>query len=376
MNGGAIDLPGQPRAELLLRAALAGPAHAYLLVGPPGTGKGEAVRAFAAALLDCDMRRIEPGSHPDLVIVEPPGEQLMVEQIHELQSGLRFRPQEATRRVGIVLEADHLNRDAANAFLKTLEEPPGEVVLVLVAGDLAAVLPTIRSRCQVIRFDRLPTAGIAERLIADGVEPPLAAASARRARGDLGLARDLAADAALRDWLDAVEGCAVDLLGPEPPMASDCLTLVMAGIDGAGKAAEARAGEETAAQVAYLERLPSSREVDRERRRIETAGKALATRRRRRAEADLARVAIDAMLLVLRDLICIQTDAGDLVVSTIAADRLEAIAADVSRTRVEATIRSLVEIQRTLSQPVSVPLAFEGVVFALTTTRRRDRTPA
>jgi DNA polymerase-3 subunit delta' len=376
MSGSAIELPGQPRAELLLRAALAGPAHAYLLVGPPGTGKSEAVRAFAAALLGCDPRRIEPGSHPDLVVVEPAGEQLMVDQIHELQSGLRFRPQEAARRVGIVLEADRLNRDAANAFLKTLEEPPGEVVLLLVAGDLSAVLPTIRSRCQLIRFDRLPAAAIADRLVADGVDPSLALASARRARGDLGLARDLAADAALRDWLDAVEACAIDLLGPEPPPTSSCLTLVMEGIDAAGKAAEARAGEETSAQAAYLERLPASREVDRERRRIETSGKAMATRRRRRAEADVARVAIDAMLLVLRDLVCVQSDAHDLVVSGVDPARLGEVAADVSRTRVETTIRSLVEIQRTLAQPVSVPLAFEGVVFALATTRRRERLPA
>ena len=66
-----LSLPGQPRAEVLLRAALAGPAHAYLLHGPAGTGKRDAARAFAAALLGCDERRVVPGSHPDLAMIEP-----------------------------------------------------------------------------------------------------------------------------------------------------------------------------------------------------------------------------------------------------------------------------------------------------------------
>ncbi len=200
-----ISLPGQPRAEVLLRSAILEPAHAYLLHGPPGTGKRDASRAFAALLLGCDVRRIVPGSHPDLAMIEPEGESLLVDQIHELSAALRYRPQEALRCVGIVDEADRLNRDAANAFLKTLEEPPGDVVMILVADDVSRVLPTVRSRCQPIAFPPLSASAVAARLEADGVAMVEAAAIGQRARGDLAFARRLAADPAVRTWIAEVE---------------------------------------------------------------------------------------------------------------------------------------------------------------------------
>jgi DNA polymerase-3 subunit delta' len=355
-----IELPGQPRAALLLQRAVDRPAHAYLLAGPSGTGKADAARAFAAALLGCPVRRVVPGSHPDLVIVEPPGEQVMMEQVQELQSGLRYRPQEAPRRVGIMFEADRLNRDAANAFLKSLEEPPGEVVHILIADELAAVLPTIRSRCQVVPFQRMGTEAIAERLIANGEERASAERLARRARGDLGLARRLADHPVLRDWLDGIErDCAGLLRGDEVDVIA-AASAAMTGIKEAGALAEASAVEETEGRLALLERLPRSRELDRERRRLEQDGKALAGRRRRRAESDLARAAIDAMALVLRDLVCVQGDAPDLIASSVPVEVLTAIAAGVQRTRCEAAIRSLMRIGRSLSQPVNVPLAIDA----------------
>lgn len=370
-----IALPGQPRAEALLNAALAKPAHAYLLHGPAGTGKRDAARAFAAALLGCDVRRADAGSHPDFALIEPEGESLLVDQVHELSAALRYRPQEARRRVGVVDEADRLNADAANAFLKTLEEPPGEVVLILIADDLARVLPTVRSRCQPVPFPPLATAGVVERLVADGVTADAARAAARRARGDLGLARRLAADPTVGAWMAGVEGDVVALL--TTGLAEDAaVQRTYAGVKAAGEAAEAGAEAATAALLERLDKLPSSREIDRERRRIEAAGKTSAGRRRRRAETDMMRAVIAAVQLVIRDALCVQADAADRVGSGVPAEELARVAETISRAQLERALAGVDEVRRALQQPVNVPLALAAVYARVGLARRAEAVPA
>jgi DNA polymerase-3 subunit delta' len=145
------QLPEQAEAKRLLRAALSeGPAHAYLFHGPAGVGKREAAFAFAGELLG-DARR----SHPDLYVVEPVGDQIRIDEIRALRRDLHMTPFEAARRVYLVLDADELNRDAADALLKDLEEPPSYAVIVLVADELGPIPVTIRSRCQPVAFRRL-----------------------------------------------------------------------------------------------------------------------------------------------------------------------------------------------------------------------------
>src|ERR687885_300973 len=145
----------QAEAKRLLQAALAdGPAHAYLFHGPPGVGKRALATAFAAELLG-DAARVERGSHPDLYVLEPLGDQIRIDAIRTLRHDLHMRPFEADRRVYLVLGADMMNEDAADALLKDLEEPPSYAVIVLVASDLGPLPETIRSRCQLVPFRRL-----------------------------------------------------------------------------------------------------------------------------------------------------------------------------------------------------------------------------
>src|SRR5919204_57316 len=126
------SFPEQPEAKRLLRAALVdGPAHAYLFHGPAGVGKQTAAVAFAAELIG-ERTRVERRAHPDLYVVEPVGDQIRIGDVRELRRDLHMRPFEAARRVYLLLSAERMNDDAADALLKDLEEPPPYAVFVLV----------------------------------------------------------------------------------------------------------------------------------------------------------------------------------------------------------------------------------------------------
>ena len=186
-------LPEQPDAKRLLTAALReGPAHAYLLHGPAGTGKRQAAYAFAGALLG-DERRVVEGMHPDLYVLEALGEMIRIDAVRELRRDLHMRPFEADRRVYLILSAHLLNEDAADALLKDLEEPPPYAVIVLVANELGPLPETIRSRCQLVPFRRLSEKAVREWLSAEapGLSPNEVTALARVASGRLDRARRL-----------------------------------------------------------------------------------------------------------------------------------------------------------------------------------------
>jgi len=180
----------QDAVKLLLSAALRdGPAHAYLFYGPAGVGKAAAARAFAAALLG-ERRRVKRGTHPDLYVLEPLGDEIRIGDVHALRHDLHLRPFEAERRVYIVERADSMNPDAADALLKSLEEPPAYATVILLADRVALLPETIRSRCQLVPFERLSRATVAAWL-AESLDAAEAEQLARAAGGTLAGARRL-----------------------------------------------------------------------------------------------------------------------------------------------------------------------------------------
>src|SRR5918992_3420912 len=192
-------LDQHPHAAAVLGAALEGrPAHAYLLHGPAGTGKRAAARDFAAALLAGDVpearARVMHGTHPDLTWVAPSGahEMLRRDVQESVVAAASHTPFESSHRVFVLERADTMNDEAANALLKTLEEPPAYVVLLLLTDRPTQVLPTISSRCQPVRFDPLPAAELARRLRDEGADAATADACARLSLGDGERARELA----------------------------------------------------------------------------------------------------------------------------------------------------------------------------------------
>lgn len=136
-----------------------------------------------------DLKKIFWTDHPDVGMVEPPRRVLMVAQMRDIEREANYRPFEGLRRVFLIDEADKLNESSSNALLKTLEEPPETSHLILITSRPAMLLPTIRSRCQTIRFAPVSTDEIATYLIQNKLSsPPEAQLRARFAAGSIGRA--------------------------------------------------------------------------------------------------------------------------------------------------------------------------------------------
>jgi DNA polymerase-3 subunit delta' len=205
------DVIGHERAVARLRAAAGERTpHALLVLGPAGVGKRALADAFTARLLcaapDGDdacgvcahCTRLASGSHPDLHVVARDDERrdIRIEQVRELVRWLALQPLMAARKVAIVDGAHELNEHGQNALLKTLEEPPGGSVLILLAASASLVLPTVRSRCRLVRLDPLGDAAVVRVLEARGVPAAEARVLAPLAEGAPGRALALGGDIA------------------------------------------------------------------------------------------------------------------------------------------------------------------------------------
>ncbi len=164
-----IEVPGQPLAERILRAAVAGPgpAQQLLLFGPPGTGKRRAALDVAWALMDPEGAHRRTGEALDLTVVEAAGQQILLRDLEAAIAEIASRPTVMARRVMIVQGAERLReQEGAPRLLKTLEEPPPLSHVVLVSDSPADLLDTIRSRCLPVPFR-----AASRRAAADAGEP-------------------------------------------------------------------------------------------------------------------------------------------------------------------------------------------------------------
>jgi DNA polymerase-3 subunit delta' len=306
------SVPEQLEAKRLLAAALTDePAHAYLLYGPPGVGKRTAALAFAAALLG-DSRRVEARTHPDLYVLEPLGEMIRIDDVRALRHDLHMRPFEADRRVYLVLDAERMNEDAADALLKDLEEPPPYAVIVLVASELGPLPPTILSRCQLVPFRRLSERAVREWITErapERSEDEIRALS-RASAGRLDRARRLL-DSAAADRRKTLIGAARSAYLDSDFEPGEAAAALLAISDEHGQEAKEQ-------EQAVLEDfdLPA-READQRVRRAQ-----------RGAERDELLAGLEALEAWYRDLVVVAAGAETAAVN---ADRLEDLRQDAAR---------------------------------------------
>jgi DNA polymerase-3 subunit delta' len=200
-------LGNEPALRSLERDLASGVSHAYLFHGPSGLGKRTVARLFGAALVAGDdslaADRALRGLHPDLYEIEPDGAFTTIGQVRETVRMASGRPFEGARRV-FVLQADTLNPPAANALLKTLEDPEAGAVFVLISVSIEGVLPTIVSRARPVRFNPVPESELSGFLTERGLSGKEARLAASLGRGSVGLALRYGSDERLRELREAV----------------------------------------------------------------------------------------------------------------------------------------------------------------------------
>ncbi len=357
------DIVGQERVATFLRTAVTSDrvSHAYLFVGPPGSGKGTAAKALACALLCADdgcgacgeCYRIRRGGHPDVHYIRPQGAAgFLKEQVAEIIHDVSLAPVDGAYKIYVVSDADLFNDASANAFLKTLEEPPDDVVIVLMAHSFDAVLPTIASRCQVVRFRRIPPSDAAAILVAEtGADPAEAAAALAAAGGVVARARDFLASPPRREARAMILRTLRDLPCSDDLEVLDAARDLFAAVKAPLEDVKVAQADEARQQADFLGSAGGKALEERHKREL--------TAREREGVAEVLNVAESW----LRDCLVMSQGASELVVNSDAIEAMRPVAAVISPAAATSALDAVNVARRRISYNVTPQLAVEAMLF-------------
>lgn len=376
MVGIWAELIGQERAVETLRRAVAGEphamSHAWLLTGPPGSGRSNAARAFAAAL-QCEWggcgvcnncRTSLSGAHPDVTLVRTEQLSIGVDEVRELVRRASMSPTMRRRQVIVVEDADRVTERGADALLKSIEEPAPKTVWILCAPTSDDVVATIRSRCRQLQLKTPAIADVARLLVArDGVEESLAAYAAQVSQGHVGRARVLARDESARERRREVLQIPLRLqdLGA-------CLTSAAQLVQACSEEATQAGGAIDAQERAALEEALGFGTKGARPRQAQAAMKELDDQQKARAKR-FQRDAIDRALTELtgfyRDVLSLQTNSGASLVNSDLHPQLAVLARKSSPESTLRRIDALLQCRTALEGNVAPLLAVEATLIAL-----------
>ena len=382
------DLTGQDAAIEIFRAAAERPTpgaesasmtHAWLITGPPGSGRSNLAFAFAAALLspgtpDGDqttLRQVNARSHPDLTVLATEGVIIKMDAVKEAVARSQYSPSAGRYRVVVVEDADRMVERTSNVLLKALEEPPERTVWILCAPSEADLLPTIRSRVRTVRL-RVPSIdAVADLLVRrNGIDPDIAELSARLAQSHIGMARRLATNDDARDRREETLRTALGIRSISAAVNAAARLLAIAGDDAKAitlqRDAEERAGVLHSLGVEVGQAVPPA---------LRSQIKALEDDQKRRATRSL-RDGIDRILVDLaslyRDVLMVQLGREHTVINRELQAELHTAAACGDPAATVATMDAIAIARHRIESNVAPALALEAMLVSAI---RRDAAP-